>query len=57
MEITSSINMDSYGLNSHIMASFTATRKTDKAQRTTKVTHQDSAIDTIDNESAAENLE
>jgi hypothetical protein len=36
---------------------FVATRKTNKARRTTTVTHQDSAIDTIDNESAAENDE
>jgi hypothetical protein len=33
------------------------TRKTNKARRTTAVTHQDSAMDTIDNESAAENDE
>jgi hypothetical protein len=36
---------------------FIATRKTNKARRTTTVTHQDSAMDTIDNESAAENDE
>jgi hypothetical protein len=37
--------------------SFIATRKTNKARRTTTFTHQDSAMDTIDNESAAENDE
>jgi hypothetical protein len=36
---------------------FIATRKKNKARRTTTVTHQDSAMDTIDNESAAENDE
>jgi hypothetical protein len=36
---------------------FISTRKTNKARRTTPVTHQDSAMDTIDNESAAENDE
>jgi hypothetical protein len=36
---------------------FVATRETNKAQRTTPVTHQDYAMDTIDNESAAKNDE
>jgi hypothetical protein len=36
---------------------FIETRKTNKARRTTTVTHQDYAMDTIDNESAAENDE
>jgi hypothetical protein len=36
---------------------FIATRKTNKARKTTTVTHQESAMDTINNESVAENDE
>jgi hypothetical protein len=56
------INIYSEGEGDHSVddnepLSFIATRKTNKARRTTKVTQQDSAMDTIDNESAAENDE
>jgi hypothetical protein len=46
---------DSDDDNEHL--AFIATRKTNKARRTTPVTRQDSAMDTIDNESATENDE
>jgi hypothetical protein len=55
---TSNINSEGEGDDSdddNEPMPFIATRKTNKARRTTKVTHQYYAMETIDNESAAEN--
>jgi hypothetical protein len=58
---TSSItsNIDSEGEDSDEDAPlpYIAKRRTNKARKTATVTHQDSAMDKIDNESAAENDE
>jgi hypothetical protein len=55
--ITSNIDSEGEDSDEDAPLPYIAKRRTNKARKTATVTHQDSAMDTIDNESAAENDE